>query len=195
MNDYKTELHDAVTDLIAEGIADRSERMAAVHALTEAYFDSVGEQPDAAEIERLTDYILREELTDRHPDKVTREEYPFFSAWQLELRRDKETGMGAAEHAGADGVDYRPATKRKRTPYENWSVDKHAKIRNRARAACYKRDTVAGPVVAYSLRETGGELTEPFTQRIGIGARWLANMAAVNEITVEPAGECAREAA
>lgn len=184
MYDYKAEFHDAVTDLIAQDIADRTERMAAVNALTDAYFDSVDKQPDAAELERLTDYILREELTDRHPDKVTRDEYPFFSAWQLELRRDKETSDTAAEFHGQDGRDHRTPTKRSRTPYERWKVDAGAKIRNVARAARYKRDTAPNKETTYNLRDTGGELTEEFTQRRGIGARWLADMSAVNEITV-----------
>ncbi|MEK3836473.1 hypothetical protein [Paenibacillus sp. FSL R7-0128] len=201
MYDYKAEFHEAVTDLIAQDIVERSERMAAVHALTDAYFDSVGEYPDTAEIERLTDYILREELTDRHPDKVTREEYPFFSAWQLELRRDKETSDSAAEFHGQDGRDHRAPIKRKRTAYERWKVDAGAKIRNQARAARYKRDTAPGRVITYNLRETGGELSDEFTQRRGIGGRWLASiealplMSAVNEITVEPAEEHVREAA
>lgn len=200
MYDYKTEFRDAVTDLIAQDITERTERIAAVHALTDAYFDSVGKQPDATEVERLTDYILREELTDRHPDKVTREEYPFFSAWQLELRRDKETSDTAAEFHGQDGRDHRAPRKRKRTAYERWKVDAGAKIRNQARAARYKRDTAPGAVIAYNLRETGGELTDEFTLRVGIGARWLADMsrqseAAVNEVIIESADDYVREAA
>jgi hypothetical protein len=191
MYDYKTEFHDAVTELITQDIVDRAERMAAIHTLTDAYFDSIGSFPDAAEVERLTDHILREELTDRHPDKVTREEYPFFSAWQLELRRDKETSDTAAEFHGQDGRDHRAPTKRKRTAYERWKVDAGAKIRNQARAARYKCDTAPGRVVAYNLRETGGELAEEFTQRVGIGARWLADMASVNEVTICAAVEAA----
>ncbi|WP_449600319.1 hypothetical protein [Paenibacillus sp. Marseille-Q9583] len=195
MYDYKAEFHDAVTDLIAQDIADRTERMAAVNALTDAYFDSVDKHPDAAELERLTDYILREELSDRHPDKVTRDEYPFFSVWQLELRRDRETSLNAAEHVGTDGKDYRIPAKRQRTPYERWRVDAGAKIRNVARAAQYKRDITPSKEVTYNLRNTGGELTEEFTQRRGIGARWLANMSAVNEITVVESVEIYEEKA
>jgi hypothetical protein len=89
----------------------------------------------------------------------------------------------------ADGRNGRTgAGRRKRSPGENNAVDAGAKIRNKARAARYKRDTAAGAVVTYNLRETGGELTAPFTQKCGIGARWLADMSAVNEITVESAG-------
>lgn len=185
MYDYKVEFHDAVSDLIAQDIADRTERMAAVNALTDAYFDSVDKQPDAAELERLTDYILREELTDTNRMKSRDAEYPFLSEHQFERRRANEVPLKIAEECGTDGRNYRLPTRRKRSKQENLLFDKNAKIRNKARAARYKRDTADGPEISYNLRDTGGELTEEFTQRRGIGARWLADMSAVNEITVE----------
>lgn len=185
MNDYKAEFHDAVSDLIAEAIADRAERLAAVHALTDAYFDSVSKTPDSSELARLTDYILREELTDTDRMKMRNTEYPFLSEHQLERRRAGEVPLKVAEEYGVDGRNYKMPTRRKRSRHENNKVDGDAKIRNKARAARYKRDTAAGPVVAYNLRDTGGELTDEFTQRRGIGARWLADMASVNEIVIE----------
>lgn len=150
---YKAAFNEAVTDIIAEDIVDRGERILAVRALIDAYVDSVGETPDDAQLERLTDYILREELTDMHPDKVTNTEYPFMSDWQLELRRDRETSLKVAEETGTDGRDYREPKRRRRTGYENWHVDTHAKIRNRERAAQYKRDTGPGPIVPYRTEE------------------------------------------
>jgi|GEM_PF-1679808 len=175
--DYKAEFHDAVTDLISEDIADRGERMAAVHALTEAYIDSVGVAPDPAELERLTDYILREELTDRHPDKMTRNEYPFMSEWQLGRRHDREVSLWVAESIGADGVDHRPRKKRMRSKYENAWMDRGIRTKNAARKAQYRRDTSPGPVVE------GASM--PFTQCVGIGAKWRAMALTGREVIVE----------
>ncbi|WP_127506886.1 hypothetical protein [Paenibacillus humicus] len=169
---YKEAFVDAVRDIIAQGIEDRPERIAAINGLTEAYVEDIGERPDAAQLERLADYILREELADPNPYKMTHEEYPFMSEWQFELRRDRETGMKAAEYAGTDGRDHRKPTKRRRTNYENWRVDKDAHGRNKARQDQYKRDTSPGPLITYSLRDTGGEFKPEFTEARTQAGRW-----------------------
>jgi hypothetical protein len=146
----------ALIGLITEDYGDKSERPADWFGL----------------LERLTDAILDEELTDPNPHKVAHTEYPFFSERQLDLRRDRETGLKAAEETGTDGRDYRRPTKRRRTNYENWRVDKEAAGRNAERQAQYKRDTAAGRPASYNLRDTGGELTEPFVAAAGVGALW-----------------------
>jgi hypothetical protein len=148
-------------------LADRAERMAAIQRVTDDYVNS----PDPELLERLTDAILDEELTDTHPDKVTNTEYPFMSEWQLDLRRDRETGLKAAEETGADGRNHRKPTRRRRTNYENWRVDRDAKGRNRARQEQYKRDTAAGPVVR--------EATEPFVNARSQTARWRDTLSLV----------------
>ncbi|WP_149096154.1 hypothetical protein [Paenibacillus terrae] len=78
---------------------------------------------------------------------------------QFELRRDREASGSTAEATGTDGKDYRRPTRHKRTGYENWRVDTSAKIRNKERAAQYRRDTAPGPVITYNLRDTGGGLS------------------------------------
>jgi hypothetical protein len=176
---YKETFVDAVDDVIAEDITDRSARMKAIEALTEAYVDDVGVRPDAAQLERLTDYILREELTDTHPDKVTNTEYPFMSEWQLDLRRDKETGLKAAEEKGTDGLDYRVPKRRRRTNYENWRVDRDARSHNVKRAAQYKHDTAAGALITYNLHDTDGELTEPFVAAQTVAETWRDRLSTV----------------
>ncbi|MBE3649178.1 hypothetical protein [Paenibacillus polymyxa] len=165
---HKERFTEAVTALIDANIADRTERMDAVDRLTTTYISETGETPGVLELERLTDYILREEITDPNPYKMSQTEYPFMSERQFELRRDREASGSAAEATGTDGKDYSRPTRRKRTEYENWRVDTGAKIRNKERAEQYRRDTAPGPVVTYNLRDTGGELTEEFTQCVGI---------------------------
>jgi hypothetical protein len=135
-------------EFIAQGIEVRSERISAVERYTE-------EHPDLDEraLERLADYILREELTDPHPDKITRTEYPFMSTWQLDLRRDKEYGEGLAENHGADGRNYNEPKRRRRTSRENMLVDKYAKARNKERRAKYREFVETQPIVSYRMSE------------------------------------------
>ncbi|RCX22934.1 hypothetical protein DFP94_101523 [Fontibacillus phaseoli] len=164
--DYKAEFHDAVTDLIAEEITDRGERMAAVHALTEAYVDSVGIAPDATELARLSDYILREELTDKRRNKVQDEDYPFLSESQLDRRHDHEYSLSLAETYDLAGANQAKPERRHRTAREERFIDRAARRKNRARNAKYRRDTSPGPIIDGA--------SASFTQSAGIGAKWSA---------------------
>lgn len=175
---------EAVDDLIAQNIEDRTERIATVHALTEAYTDSTGVRPDGAQLERLADYILREEISDPDPHKSTKYEYPILSDIQMERRRLGRRGSEGTNMAGetsiasddtsdkharsgvylaTDGRDYRNPIRRTRSIRELIFVDENAKIRNKKRAAQYKRDTAPGPVVSTP--------SEPFVMCRGIGAK------------------------
>lgn len=171
MNDYKAEFITQVDELIAANIEDRSERMAAVQALIDRYIEAHGAAPDAAQIERLTDYILREELTDPDSYKVQHSEYPFMSERQLGRRHDREVSLWVAEALGTDGVDHRPKKKRMRSKYENAWMDRGIRVKNAERKAQYKRDTAPGPVVTYNLRDTGGVLADEFVECRGIAYR------------------------
>lgn len=165
-------------------VAERTERMALIKRISDGYVkahadvnqraidaweerDGNGERPASltlnnALLDRLADAVLDEEITDPNPYKVQHAEYPFHSQRQLDLRRDRETSLKAAEEVGTDGRDYSVPKPRRRTNYENWHVDANAKIRNEARAAQYEREITPSKVVTYNLRENGGELTEPF---------------------------------
>ncbi|MEV2661799.1 hypothetical protein ABNC42_14930 [Paenibacillus larvae] len=150
MNDREA-FNEAVAELIEKDIADREERIKAVEALTDAYVDSTGQEPSAAQLERLTDYILLEEINDNSSDKVTQSEYPFFSDRQLERRYKRETTVKAAEYVGMDGRSHRAGKRRKRNKWETDYVDKNAKIWNAERKAQYKKDTAPGPVSTYYI--------------------------------------------
>lgn len=187
---------------IGYDLADRTQRMTLIERVIDGYVKAhadvnqavidawtaagaKNERPspislDTALIERLTDAILDEEITDPNPYKVAHEEYPFFSDRQLELRRDRETGLKSAEETGTDGRNYRLPVRRRRSNYENNSVDKNAKIRNAERAASYKREITAGPVVTYNLRDNGGELTEPFVAARNAADTWRERLSFVN---------------
>ena len=92
-SDYKTEFSAAVTELLAVDMPTPW-RMKAVDDLVDAYVKQTGERPDGRQVERLTDYILKDELTDPHADKVTNTEYPILSAVQLSRRTGRELSSG-----------------------------------------------------------------------------------------------------
>lgn len=168
-----------MTDLIRQNIADRTERMAAVHALTDAYLDSCSDTAPAAQLERLSNYILREELTDMDLYKVQHNEYPFLSEHQFNVRRNSEVGMKVAEEHGTDGRNYAQPKRRTRTRHENNFVDMRAKSRNKERAAQYRKDTAAGAVKTYNLYETGGELAPEFTGCKAAAQAWKERLSVV----------------
>lgn len=208
-------------------IRDRETRMLVVAAIQDAYYREHGEfnqnaldawyakgcagqrpspvAANAALMDRLTNAVLYEELTDEDAHKAQHNEYPIYSDTQLERRREGRRGSESTNMRGetairdddaagtgvvlaADGRNSRTgAGRRKRTPGENNAVDAGAKIRNKARASQYKRDIATVTTATYNLRDTDGELTEPFVNCTGIGARWLADMSAVNEVTRENA--------
>lgn len=75
-------------------------RIKAIEELTEAYFKQTGELPESEELNRLADFILKDDLTDKHPDKVTNAEYPILSEGQVKLRlkREKATDLTNFTH-------------------------------------------------------------------------------------------------
>ncbi|WP_433943629.1 hypothetical protein [Paenibacillus sp. SN-8-1] len=192
-------------------IRDRETRMLLVAAIQDGYYrehgefnqrvldawyerGAKGERPspvkvDSALMDRLTNAVLYEELTDTRPDKMTIEEYPIMSLYQEDRRRDNEYSDVLAETYGADGNDRAKPIRRVRTAREHRFVEKTAQEKNRERKAQYKRDSSPGRMKSYNLRENGGELTEPFTERIGLGRRWAEGMCAMNEVTLEQAEE------
>jgi hypothetical protein len=118
-----------------------------IEQLTEEYFARTGEWPDAIALERLANLCLYEELTDSHPDKVTRTEYPFFSEHQFEERYKAEASFKLAEEHGVDGRDHKPPLRRVRTNKDNKFIDKNARIRNKDRQRAYHEFTKVQPVI------------------------------------------------
>ncbi|HHK5534608.1 TPA: hypothetical protein ACQUHH_003065 [Bacillus mobilis] len=85
-----------------------------IKSLTDAYVASVGELPEPKQFEQLADFLLYEELSDTHPDKMTHEEYPIMSNYQLSRRHSGEVSMKVAEEYGVDRRCYKPPVRRKR---------------------------------------------------------------------------------
>lgn len=152
--DYKAEFTNYVDKIIEKtkrGDLGRASRMQEIERLTDAYIAVTGEVPDSYEIERLTDAILNEELSDPHPDKISRNEYPFMSDWQLDVRHDKEASADAAGTVGTDGRNHRKPVRRKRTNSENRFTDKYARARNKERQRRYNEFTKVQPVKHWNM--------------------------------------------
>jgi hypothetical protein len=133
------------------GMDDRQVRIEAVKKLTETYAAANGKRPDQAIVERLTDVILYEELTDDDRMKVRNNEYPFLSERQFERRRSEEVGLKVAEEIGTDGKTHKAPKRRKRTDRENRLVNLKARSRNREIAKKYREFTETQPVVTKTM--------------------------------------------
>lgn len=188
-------------------VADRTERMELIERISDDYVKAhadvnqraidaweerggKGERPvsltlNTALIDKLTDAVLDEELTDPDPYKMQHADYPILSKIQLARRREGRRGTDDSNMCGettiledgddssnlhartgvylaSDGRDYRLPIRRTRTLRELMFVDENATIRNEARAAQYEHDIAPSKVVTYNLRDTGGVLTESF---------------------------------
>jgi hypothetical protein len=152
--DYKAILHEDITELqkaTKRGELPREVRLVKIEHLTEGYYAKTGEMPDGVALERLANLCLHEELTDSHPDKVTRTEYPFFSEHQFDERHKSEASFKLAEERGVDGRDHKPPIRRIRTKKDNSFVDKNAKIRNKERQRAYHEFTKVQPVIVRKM--------------------------------------------
>lgn len=152
--DYKKAFEEAVNEIIDKNIEDRTERIRAIDALIDEYVYAIGSAPDPVQLERLSNYILREELTDKNPHKVRHMEYPIFTETQLKRRRNTEAPEHAAYYIGNDGRDYRYPQRRKRSIKEMIFIDRKAKSRNKERRRKYREFTKPGEVKKYFLDDT-----------------------------------------
>jgi hypothetical protein len=128
-DDFKNEFKHYVNVLFMDAkkgfLDDRQARMKKIDSLIESYIAATGQRPDIVQLDRLATLCLREELTDRHPDKMSREEFPIMSDEQyvrrktgLNRKKDGrgiiETSFKLAEEYGTDGRNYRRPKRKKR---------------------------------------------------------------------------------
>lgn len=168
--DPRAKLHEYIT-LINEMtrrndhvMGDRSKRMVVIERLIEEYVAQTGRHPDGKHLERLTDAILYEELTDSHPDKMTRNEYPIMSDTQLARRREGkqvkkdgrnkgEVPLNAAKYFGSDLRNYREPVRKGLSTQEAINVDNKTKSRNKERQRVYREFTKTQPVTTYNMND------------------------------------------
>jgi hypothetical protein len=155
MTDYKTMLHEAITEIHAatkRGELPREVRLVRIEALTEDYFARTGDMPDGKALERLADLCLYEELYNTSLTKMQDEEYPIMSERQFDRRQNAEFATGERlDQNASDGQEHGKPTRRSRSEYENRFVDKKARIRNKDRKKRYAEFTKVQPVTVYFL--------------------------------------------
>lgn len=101
------------------GNLPREQRFKAIEALTDEYVKATGKRPEPTQLDRLATLCLYEEVTDPHPDKMTRDEYPIMSDSQREEREKDEVSLTWAESVGTDGRDYAKQTREYRRKLRN----------------------------------------------------------------------------
>lgn len=157
MTDYKTKLHEDITELqqaTKRGEMPREVRLVKIEALTESYYAETGEMPEAIALERLADLCLCEELTDNNEHKISQTEYPFLSERQFDRRDNREVKSAhGMDGNAADGQKHGMPTRRARTGYENMLVDRKARIRNKERKQQYNEFTKVQPVIVRRLTD------------------------------------------
>lgn len=169
VNEIETALRGATSDCYLYGeryylVTDRTARAELIRRITDDYVAANDKTPDGALLERLADVMLYEELTDRHPDKVTREEYPFFSEHQTTRRHNKEVSLWLADTIGADGRDYRKQKRRMRSKHEHKFMDTGVRNVNSARRQAYKKALTPSPI--------SNTPSEPFISARQQASRW-----------------------
>ena len=70
-------------------LSDRNYRLLNIHLAIKEHIGKYRERPKNEDLAILSAMILNEELSDKHPDKMTREEYPIMSDTQEEVREYK----------------------------------------------------------------------------------------------------------
>lgn len=79
-------------------LTDRSYRLLNIHLALKEHLGRYKERPKNEDLAALTAMILYEELSDKHPDKMTREEYPFMS--------DSQEGVRERKHRPHDDLQF-----------------------------------------------------------------------------------------
>src|SRR5690625_1022213 len=101
--------HDKITDLFDEYYSVEkgakpapNKRIESADALIEDYIEQHGKRPPASVLSRLATYVLLDTLTDSHPDKMSREEYPIMSYAQVGRYFERNTSLAGVEYDSAD---------------------------------------------------------------------------------------------
>ena len=105
IGNHTEQAHDYTSDLIdkayrrkgADNPTTHLERVREADRLCEAHYAIIGDFPAGSVLSRLAWYIVFDEMTDSHPDKMTREEYPIMSESQEELRDSKQIKTRSGE--------------------------------------------------------------------------------------------------
>jgi len=104
--------HDELTEqfkIYKEIQTSRISRMVFVDELIERYFSENGKIPPPVILDRAATLILLDELSDKHPDKMSRNEYPLLSDRQQKRRYKNEviTDYNGEDDDNTSGISAR----------------------------------------------------------------------------------------
>lgn len=97
--------------LVQKGGTCPNDRIIKIASITEDYFEQVGKSMDSSLLDRLTDIILYDDLTNQNPHKMSTDEYPIMSERQEKRRYLREVSDVWATTVATDGKDYRVQTR------------------------------------------------------------------------------------
>ncbi|MED4841564.1 hypothetical protein P9695_14925 [Weizmannia sp. CD-2023] len=109
--DFKATFAEEVQKLVSKDVDDCEIRNKLVNVLVEAYLKQTDQRPDKYQLAILANWILAEEKN-KHPDKVTKTEYPILTSYQLKVRRRREFANENIENF-TDSCQYRVSGKHK----------------------------------------------------------------------------------
>lgn len=107
--------HDKITDLFDEYYSAEkgakptpNKRIESADSLIEDYIEQHGKRPPASVLSRLATYVLLDTLTDSHPDKMSREEYPIMSYGQTGRYFARNGGLKDEPYDHSEVIGYSP---------------------------------------------------------------------------------------
>ena len=104
-HDDITALFDAYYDAKKAGASiPPNKRIKSADAIVEHYVEANGERPPKGVLSRLATYILLDTLSDSHPDKMAREEYPIMSYGQTGRYFKRNTSIKGVEYSQEDVI-------------------------------------------------------------------------------------------
>lgn len=175
MHDDITELFDAYYACKAsESLVTAEERNEGANALVEHYVDTNGKRPPNSVLSRLATYILLDTLSDSHPDKMTREEYPIMSYGQTGRYFARNGKLKDEPYEHAEVVGYAPGLdkdgKHVRNPIMNADNEEQRAEEWRLfiRGLLTEREATIIEM-AYEDGATQAEIAE----ELGISSRWV----------------------
>lgn len=116
MTQYSTytsqQAHDDITALFdayyvakkADDSIPPNKRIESADSIVEHYVEANGKRPPNSVLSRLATYILLDILSDSHPDKMTREEYPIMSYGQTGRYFERNVGQSPEPYASEDVI-------------------------------------------------------------------------------------------
>jgi hypothetical protein len=122
--DYSKAFSEAVVQLVALEIKDRTERIQAIDDLIESYIIATGRRPHSSDLFRLSNHILREELANKKKNKSKTMEYSFLGRKAIERRQEQEVSLNSFDELyDTNGINRGVPVRRERSNYENMNTN------------------------------------------------------------------------